>query len=100
MQVIQFGVPLSLSVWIQHAGRAGRSPDINARAIMLAEKSMFQWRKKRSRKNAADDFDSKSDDSQSDGDDSGEEVDGDSDKMEWGKKVEPELRQWIETEDC
>ncbi|KDQ56802.1 hypothetical protein JAAARDRAFT_59046 [Jaapia argillacea MUCL 33604] len=29
-QVIQFGVPSSLSVWLQCAGRAGRSPDIQA----------------------------------------------------------------------
>jgi hypothetical protein len=100
VQVIQFGVPLSLSVWIQRAGRAGRSPDINARAILLAEKSMFQWRKKRCRKILVDDGDSESDDSQSDEDDSGVEVGRDSDKMEWGKKVEPELRRWIETEHC
>jgi superfamily II DNA helicase RecQ len=100
VQVIQFGVPSSLSVCIQRAGRAGRSPDINACAILLAEKSMFQWRKKKCRKNAADDLDSESDGSQSDRDDNGEEVGGDSDKMEWGKKVEPELRRWLETEDC
>jgi len=100
VQVIQFGVPSSLSVWIQCAGCAGYSPDINAHTIILAEKSMFQWQKKRSRKNAVDDFDSESDDLQSDGDDSEEEVNGDSDKMKWGKKVEPELQWWIETEDC
>ena len=50
-------------------------------------------------KKVADDVDSESDDLQSD-EDGEEEVGGDSDKMEWGKKVEPELRRWIETEDC
>ncbi len=33
--VIQFGVPCSLSVFKQRIGRAGRSPDIQARAILL-----------------------------------------------------------------
>jgi len=44
-QVIQFGVPSSLLVWIQRAGRAGRSPNINAQAILMVEKSMFQRKK-------------------------------------------------------
>ncbi|CAA7271578.1 unnamed protein product [Cyclocybe aegerita] len=44
-QVIQFGVPSSLSVWMQRAGRAGRDPSINACAILLVEKSMFEQQK-------------------------------------------------------
>ncbi|CAA7266074.1 unnamed protein product [Cyclocybe aegerita] len=40
-----FGVPLSLSVWMQHAGHAGQDPSINARAILLVEKSMFEQQK-------------------------------------------------------
>jgi superfamily II DNA helicase RecQ len=45
--VIQFGVPSSLEVWTQHAGRAGQSPDIHTRAILLVEESMFQLQKKK-----------------------------------------------------
>lgn len=44
-------------------------------------------------KKVAGDVDSDSGDSKSD-EDSEEEVVGDSEKMEWGKKVEPELWQW------
>ncbi|KAF8215472.1 P-loop containing nucleoside triphosphate hydrolase protein [Mycena galopus ATCC 62051] len=45
--VIQFGVPSSLAVWTQRAGRAGRFPGLQARAIMLVEKSMFRQQKPR-----------------------------------------------------
>ncbi|KIM73718.1 hypothetical protein PILCRDRAFT_15010 [Piloderma croceum F 1598] len=102
-QVIQFGVPSSLSVWIQRAGRAGCSPDINARAILLVEKSMFQWRKKHKKRGQ------ESDDSEESGSDIGEEeseeeeedeIGADSSNMEYGKKVEPELQLWIECANC
>ena len=100
-QVIQFGVPSSLSVWIQRAGRAGRSPNINARAILLVEKSMFQWRKKRKKRGQEGDDSDESgsgiDDEESEEE---EEVGADSDKMEYGKKVEPDLRLWVECESC
>ncbi|KAF8812628.1 P-loop containing nucleoside triphosphate hydrolase protein [Phlegmacium glaucopus] len=46
-QVIQFGVPLSLTIWMQRAGRAGRSQEVNACAILLFEKSIFQHQKKK-----------------------------------------------------
>ena len=97
-QVIQFSVPFSFSVWIQRAGRAGRSADINARAILLVEKAMFLWRKKGKKKG---DEDENAEDSDSEiEEDSEDEVGLDSEKMEWGKKVEPELRRWIECEEC
>ncbi|KAJ7753109.1 hypothetical protein DFH07DRAFT_683723, partial [Mycena maculata] len=51
--IIQFGVPGSLPIWVQCAGRAGRSPELQARAILLIEKSMFQRKKKRKRKGKA-----------------------------------------------
>ncbi|KAJ3497511.1 hypothetical protein NLJ89_g10341 [Agrocybe chaxingu] len=54
-QVIQFGVPPSLSVWVQRAGRAGRSPNIKARAILLYEKSIFETQKARKKKRGAKD---------------------------------------------
>ncbi|KAL1701333.1 P-loop containing nucleoside triphosphate hydrolase protein [Schizophyllum commune] len=50
--VIQFGVPSSLSVWGQRAGRAGRSPYIHADAHLLYEKSVFERKRKKRRKGA------------------------------------------------
>ncbi|KAH7921723.1 P-loop containing nucleoside triphosphate hydrolase protein, partial [Leucogyrophana mollusca] len=41
--VIQFCIPSSLEVWAQRAGRAGRSPNIQARAVLLAE-SLLLWK--------------------------------------------------------
>jgi superfamily II DNA helicase RecQ len=103
-QVIQFGVPSSLSVWIQRAGRAGRSPVINARAILLVEKSMFQWRKKRRMRRRVGDGSEESgsevDEQESEDDEEEDEIGADSNKMEYGKKVELELRRWIECENC
>ena len=59
---------------------------------------MFQWRKKRKKRgDEGEGKDGKDSDSE---DDSEDEVGLDSEKMEWGKKVEPELRRWIECEEC
>ncbi|GLB46004.1 putative P-loop containing nucleoside triphosphate hydrolase protein [Lyophyllum shimeji] len=148
-QVIQFGVPSSLSVWIQRAGRAGRSPDINARAILLYEESMFKRKRKRKRKRSkrarrtadtdsdltedeveftegGDDemvLEGEGDDEMEEEGDDGPEAEGrdemevddggdnkggleaepeedDDDGKEWGKKVEEDLRRWIETNHC
>ena len=41
-QVVQFLVPSSLSIWMQRAGRAGRSPSVQARAILLVQPTVFQ----------------------------------------------------------
>ncbi|KAJ7149091.1 P-loop containing nucleoside triphosphate hydrolase protein [Mycena filopes] len=121
--IIQFGVPSSLPVWIQRAGRAGRSPELQARAILLVERSMFQRRKKRkrgagkapakpSREPDSSDSDSGSD---SDADDRHvpnvqehadaassphEAVAEPADGKEWGKQVDPVLREYISTVDC
>ncbi|KAF8327371.1 P-loop containing nucleoside triphosphate hydrolase protein, partial [Cantharellus anzutake] len=40
--VVQFGAPKTLAIWVQRAGHAGRSPLIQARAILLFEPSAFQ----------------------------------------------------------
>lgn len=45
--VVQFGIPQSLTVLNQRFGRAGCSPSIHARAILIVEKSMFKRKKKR-----------------------------------------------------
>ncbi|KAF8154045.1 P-loop containing nucleoside triphosphate hydrolase protein [Crassisporium funariophilum] len=145
-QVVQFGVPASLSVWIQRAGRAGRSPDINAQAILLYEQSMFKQKRKRKRKGRKhaqrttntdsdlgedeieltdgeddemileDEGDNKLEDDPpeeegdddmeiGDGGDNEEELEAEpeedkDDGKEWGKKVEQDLRRWIETQHC
>ena len=44
-RVVQFGIPPSLSIWVQRAGRAGRDPSIQAEAIVVAEKTMHKTRK-------------------------------------------------------
>ncbi|EGO28354.1 hypothetical protein SERLADRAFT_434263 [Serpula lacrymans var. lacrymans S7.9] len=44
--VIQFGVPSSLSVWLQRAGRAVRNFSLQGRAIMMVEASVLQCHKK------------------------------------------------------
>ncbi|KAJ6449366.1 P-loop containing nucleoside triphosphate hydrolase protein [Mycena sanguinolenta] len=48
--IIEFGVPASLPIWYQRKGRAVRSPDLQGRAILLVEKSMFQRKKKHKKK--------------------------------------------------
>ncbi|KDQ16008.1 hypothetical protein BOTBODRAFT_623276 [Botryobasidium botryosum FD-172 SS1] len=40
--VVQLGVPSSLSVWIQRAGRAGRNRSILAKAILLVPPSFYK----------------------------------------------------------
>jgi len=97
--VIQFGIPSSLEVWTQQAGRAGRQPDLQARAVLMAEQSMFQRRKpakkKKRRGHHPGDEEQRS---SSSSDESSSE--GERQRMEWGKAVDPHLREWIETDSC
>ncbi|KAH7910136.1 P-loop containing nucleoside triphosphate hydrolase protein [Hygrophoropsis aurantiaca] len=79
-QVVQFMAPGSLSIWMQRAGRAGRTLTMNARAILLVQPSVFQ--EKRTKK----------------GKDPDEDDDGES--IKYVKQIEDGLRQWIETEGC
>ncbi|KAH6877029.1 P-loop containing nucleoside triphosphate hydrolase protein, partial [Coprinopsis sp. MPI-PUGE-AT-0042] len=94
-QVIQLGVPSSLSVWIQRAGRAGRSSEIKARAILLVERSAFQRRKAKAKEGGDDE---EAEESSDDG--AGDEDSAAHPKDDWMKKVDPELRRWIETTSC
>ncbi|KIL55563.1 hypothetical protein M378DRAFT_134069 [Amanita muscaria Koide BX008] len=107
--VIQFGVPSSLSVFSQRAGRSGRSACVKARAILLAEKSMFKRKKKkrpggkRVKKPDESSSESESDVQMSEpGSDDNTEADGrkSDDGKEWGKKVDETLRQFISTTEC
>jgi bloom syndrome protein len=59
---------------------------------------MFQWRKKRKKRGQEGDESESSDEDEEESEE--EEVGVDSEKMEWGKAVEPELRRWIECKGC
>ncbi|KIO28655.1 hypothetical protein M407DRAFT_71597, partial [Tulasnella calospora MUT 4182] len=39
-RVVQYGVPGSLSIWIQRAGRAARNPSLQGLATLIVEKSV------------------------------------------------------------
>ena len=82
--MIQFGLPSSLSTFLQRAGRAGRSESIQAEAIIFVEESAFQ-RQQGSRDVQV-----------------GEQDDGDESRSQpvYRKKVDPALRLWIEAKDC
>ncbi|TEB12867.1 P-loop containing nucleoside triphosphate hydrolase protein [Coprinellus micaceus] len=86
-QVLQLGVPNSLTVWMQRAGRAGRSRDIQARATLLVEPSVFEVKK---RPTQGEDEDNPG----------GLEVGDDGMASEYRKRVEGPLWQWIETRGC
>ncbi|EIW55821.1 P-loop containing nucleoside triphosphate hydrolase protein [Trametes versicolor FP-101664 SS1] len=74
VESIQFMAPESLSVWMQRAGRAGRHPDIQARAILLIQPTVFQEKGKRSRQ--------------------------DGEVVAYVKEIEDGLRMWLDPERC
>lgn len=76
--VIQFMVPSSLSVWMQRAGRAGRSPALQARGVLLVQPSVFQEKHEKGTKVQA-------------------EQDG---VTTYVKQVEEGLHTWIEAKTC
>ncbi|KAJ7905794.1 P-loop containing nucleoside triphosphate hydrolase protein [Mycena olivaceomarginata] len=107
--VIQFGVPPSLPVWIQRYGRAGRHFDIQARAVMLVEKSMEVPAPAPAEPElgAHSDSDSSSDESDAEvaaGKSVPKKADAASvdlnDGRVWGKNVDPVLREYISTALC
>ena len=51
--VVQYRVPKELNTWIQRAGRAARDPKLNAMAVLIAEPSYFDDKKKRTAERAA-----------------------------------------------
>ena len=66
-------------MWLQHAGRAGQSPHVQARAILLVESSALQCVGSSTVEENNEE----------------EEV-----CVAYCKKVEPALREWVEMEDC
>ncbi|KAF8833591.1 hypothetical protein BDN67DRAFT_916649, partial [Paxillus ammoniavirescens] len=83
--VIEFMVPASLSIWMQRAGRVGRSPSLQACAILLVQPSVFQAKKEKKETHIS-------------------EATKDPDKCEGSvtyiKEVEDGLREWLETKLC
>ncbi|KAJ7103240.1 P-loop containing nucleoside triphosphate hydrolase protein [Mycena belliarum] len=111
--IVQFGVPSSLAVWTQRAGRAGRSFHLHARAVMIVERTMFQRKKKRRRKGnsegqVAEDPDSSDSDSNQGSEDesanttpySDDRVNIPNDGKVWVKNVDPVMREYISTRLC
>ncbi|KAI0073143.1 hypothetical protein K474DRAFT_1563410, partial [Panus rudis PR-1116 ss-1] len=74
--VIQFGAPLSLNIWVQRAGRAGRNLAIQAVAYVLVEKSVFQPKKLSTHPQVLDL--------------------ADQEKVEYKKNIDDSLRQFLE----
>ncbi|KAI0744526.1 P-loop containing nucleoside triphosphate hydrolase protein [Earliella scabrosa] len=100
---VQFGIPQSLGIWLQRAGRAGRSPSVQARAVMVVEKSAVQRVGGGNTKKSSDGQDPEDDSESSDSEFEEEEerLDPDEkDKPKYKKTIEESLRAWIETEGC
>ena len=87
--MIQFGVPSSLEVWTQQAGRAGQMPHVQACAVLLAEHSMFQ-RKKAAKKQKINEIPDEIK-SQSGESEDGSESEDASRELVWGKVVDPNI---------
>ncbi|TRM56542.1 P-loop containing nucleoside triphosphate hydrolase protein [Schizophyllum amplum] len=114
MQVIQLGVPQSLSVYLQRAGRGVRDTTLHGRAILLVEKSVFRKQKKRKKKGKdEEDSDEELDvDSGDEGDNGVEDIGESSIVLDtavaatdeaskvWVKEIDPALRTYIASKVC
>jgi superfamily II DNA helicase RecQ len=97
-RVVQYMVPSSLSIWIQRAGRAGRSGQ-PAVSILLVERSVFQKTKRKATIKVEDNGEK---DEINDGDVSESEPDSEQGDVvhEHKKKLEHGMRNWIEAQSC
>jgi len=101
-RVIGFMIPPSLAVWTQCGGRAGRDKE-PAEAILLVEPSDYQAPKKgkNDNKKQTDQLEDEEDDHNDEEDqDVDPEIPTERKKMGRSKKVEPGLREYIETRPC
>lgn len=89
--VVQCMVTTDLSIWIQRAGRGGRSMDIQARAVLLVEKSAWERQGKGGKVKVEEmaDVDTEAED----------EARGD-DTPKYRKKVDESMRGWIDAQTC
>ena len=116
-RMVQLGVPPSLSIWAQRAGRAGRDKTINAEAYIVAKVSMLKTRKPTAKElsKAASakqqNLEREQDDEEpndgeivdnnvGDVDEEQAEVEDENGQLVYVKKVDPDVRKWIECEEC
>ena len=83
--MIQFSIPKSLVTFIQRAGRAGRSPDIEGEAVLMVEASAFRTQRVNTETDLAE---------------LGADERGEVPLPEYKKDVEESLRRWIDAKDC
>ncbi|RDB26965.1 Bloom syndrome [Hypsizygus marmoreus] len=109
--IIQFGVPKSLTIWTQRAGRGGRSSDMQAEAKMLVEKSMFETKRKKKpggkkptttkktkkRRKTIEHDTQQANEAVANAE---EEALIDAEEMEWVKNVDEDMRKYAGTENC
>jgi len=107
-QVVQFMVPSSLSIWTQRFGQAGRSGQ-PAIAILLAESSAFQTKKKNKTKASKDNAPSQIDIENIKPEPQDDELVWSEDELddpdevgpvEYRKKLKDGMRQWITPLTC
>jgi len=86
---------------MQRAGRTGRYASLSAQALLFVEKSMIESSQKRKRHKAdtleAADFEVDEEELESEAKEHENELE---EEREYKKKVEPALREWIETKGC
>ncbi|KAL1681648.1 P-loop containing nucleoside triphosphate hydrolase protein, partial [Schizophyllum commune] len=119
MLVIQLGIPGSLSIYLQRAGRAVRSATLQGRAILLVERSVFTLQNKRQSGKNSKREDQGKDDHEPDeatppaeeagamgedegmlGDAAGEGTAVPARTQVWAKQCDPALREYIASKVC
>lgn len=101
--VVQFGVADNLAIWLQRAGRAGHSPDVQVWAIMLVKKSVVQkvGIKKQSSKADGGALDEEGSESEfEEEEEMVEDADVARQPVEYRKTVDENIRVWIEMVGC
>jgi superfamily II DNA helicase RecQ len=95
-------VPMSLSVWTQRYGRAGRAGQ-DAEAILLVEPYVYQLKKKKAPEaNKENDVEGEQEEEEEDDDDDDglDQMPASHADPKYKKRVEWGLRNWIEGTDC
>jgi superfamily II DNA helicase RecQ len=99
--VVQWHAPPSLSVWVQHAGRAGRDGQ-QARSVLMVEPAIFQERRRPPEQRGKDASSNASrDDEHNESNEQGlEPIQRDDGFVVYRKKCDPDLRSFVMTPEC